>query len=259
MRTKTRKTQRGGNQNSFPITEEVSSDTIFYTISGPIPKVLRNAVRTNRANRNSLVANLAHPRTLSTLKISMPNDFLFKDFVLNPLNKRLAALGEPALDPNTTVEINRLQNEDLVNIQNNKRRGTKIKRSNIETIFNNSVYTGPSPFFNLTRSGGPLKGEYFLQKGMGQRLLNYFLDKVRRGEPIQGIRVSAVVLVAANRGLVPYYQRFGFVPVEGVWNDMEQMHYGDTRPRINRNGSPVLNESGNPQIDGSGPVMYLRL
>lgn len=249
MRNKTLKKLRGGNSsNSFTISEErrpMQPNKVVYILTAPIPKQIRNAVKSTRVNRNKLIANFSNPRPVADLTLTFPGDEIMA-LLVPYLNEKLKETGQAPLDPATTVEINRLQNS-ITNIVAESREGALISEENLRTIFNNSLYTGNSKFINLNKPAsvsGDIR-KHFLQKGRGADLLKYVLQKLRT-EIVEGIRASAVVLVPANTKLVSYYQRFGFIPVEGVLNvfDPEGKPYGNQTAK---------NDSK------TGPVMYLRL
>lgn len=249
MRNKTLKKLRGGTSpNTYTISEErlpMQPNKVIYILSAPIPKRIRNAVKLTRANRNRLIANFAIPRPVADLTLTFPGDEIMA-LLLPSLNEKLEQMGQTPLDPETTVEINRLKNS-TTNIVAESREGALISEENLRNIFNNSLYTGNSKVIDLNKAAA-VPGEirrHFLQKGRGADLLNYVLQKLRT-EIVEGIRASAVILVPANIHLVSYYQRFGFIPVEGVQNifDIEGKPYGDQTAEFSSR---------------SGPVMYLRL
>lgn len=247
MRGKTLKKYRGGS-NVSTITEKRIPDQpnkVIYILSAPIPKQIRNAVKSTRANRNKLITNFAEPRPMADLTLTFPGDEIMA-LLLPFLNTKLEEMGQATLDPKTTVEINRLQNS-ITNIVSKSREGALISEEKLQNIFNTSLYSGNSKFINLDKPAAVAGEErkYFLQKGRGGDLLNYVLQKLRT-EKVEGIKTSAVILVPANIKLVAYYQRFGFIPVEGVSNyfDGEGKPYGNQTAKNNSK---------------TGPVMYLRL
>jgi hypothetical protein len=222
MHNKTRKSQRGG-MNIMK--EEGDKKIDFYAVNA-IPQTFRNRVKSNRANRNTLLTNYATPRKVSKSTILFPGDVILR-YLLVSINETLKKNKQEPLPYNSTVEVSWLRNL-TENLGANPKTGSLISKENIISTFNTSLYEGKNAVLNLSKpaKGITKKNHFFVHKGIGERLLRYVLNELATKTFFGNIKPTTVVLIAKNRALIPYYQRFGFEPVEGVKDPIEGGIYG---------------------------------
>lgn len=234
---KFRRNQRGGTTFVF---EQKGPTTFYYYGLNAVPKTLRNRIKSSSPlaeKRN----NLAMLRKFSYAKFLTSGDIIALP-LMEKVNTRLQELGEEPLHLSRTYVLSWLVNNPNTSIVENAKTGTIVSEANARAIFEPNVYEGNEKQINFTKPLGlKVARLFFLQKGMGGKVLRYAMDDLKR----KG--AEAIILVCENSGLERYYQGFGFETISKIpfWPEYRQegekeLFYGD-------------------KDTNSGPVMFKRL
>jgi hypothetical protein len=206
------------NSNRINLNTSVS-DQLTYTYRGPIPKQFRNKVKNTYTKKN----NLKNPRILSKATVSTDNHADTKDIVQKiQENEENAAI----IKNKKIAYLGNITNTDI-NLSKNSKEGTSVTRTTRTNIFQNNLNLGnPHPELH----------SYQLQKGVGKKLMDHIIEDLR------GKGFQMIILHAANKKLVSYYNKFGF------------QEFPKQVKMMNINGMIFYYGS-----EDTGPIMYLNL